>query len=106
MPFVNNIIYVCADFNFIKIFLTNAVPSYIQRIQVNTSKYLRVTQCRKNTFLIVRQLLGQASSQIFTPPQNMLRDPKHSCLNFESMEWSKIRERVICFTTQLVQERN
>ena len=27
-------------------YLTNAVPSYIQRIQVNTSKYIRVTQSR------------------------------------------------------------
>ena len=36
----------CADFNFIKIYLTNAVLSYIQRIQVNTSKYLLVTQSR------------------------------------------------------------
>ena len=45
-----NILSTCVDFNFIKIFLTSAVPSYIQRIQVNTSEYLRVTQSRKNTF--------------------------------------------------------
>ena len=40
----------CADFNFNKIFLTSAVPPYIQCIQVNKSEYLRVTQSRKNTF--------------------------------------------------------
>ena len=45
-----NILSTCADFYFIEIFLTTAVPSYIQRIQVNTSEYLRVTQSRKNTF--------------------------------------------------------
>ena len=40
----------CPAFNVIEIFLTNAVPSYIQRIQVNTFKYFRVTQSGKIHF--------------------------------------------------------